>query len=477
MKNVFLTVCSVFLVAVYANNVAAEPSFLRSTYDLEDPSGYCLDIPGFGPRMRKDAPIGTHTCKYSIPGFYVDELFELTGSNFLRLPEYDLCLSAESLTVGSNINTIDCNLDKVHAWTMHAEGNVTPEGDVSLCLTMSREKVYVNTSVANLTANSGREVSLQNCARDSQYYQSWKLSDPHELETITANTLRQGMGVDTGRRIRDLGNEIRPAETAEIYAAKPRMFGAADVNISNVVDYGPEQGQQLQVYSGANRNNPQRGAPVILLVHGGGFRFGDLNSLANTAMHFAGLGYVVVNMTYPLAPAATWPSGGQSVASAIDWVKENAADIKCNPNNIFVLGHSAGGTHVADFVFRPGIIDGESPEVAGVIISSPVLAVADYLPGTGYYGEDANEWPKKQILGNVERTSIPVLILVAEFDPAQLQTSAVKLLNELVVEKGVAGRFSQLRGHNHISYISSIGTADTQSAEQIIDFIATATRN
>jgi acetyl esterase len=478
MKNITVLVCSVFFAAVYASSVVAEPRFLRSTYDLEDPSGYCLDIPGFGPRMRKDAPIGTHTCKYSIPGFYVDELFELTSVNYLRLPEFDLCLAAQTMAVGSHINTIACELDNVHAWSMGADGNVTPEGNSELCLTMSHEKVYVNTSVANLTPNSGRAVSLQTCDSNNHEYQSWKLSDPHELKTETANTLRSGMGIEAAKIIRELGNEIRPQETEEIYANQPRMFSVGDVNITDEIAYGEEQGQQLQVYTGINRHNPQRGAPVILLVHGGGFRFGDLNSFASTATHFAGLGYVVVNMTYPMAPNANWPSGGLSVASAIRWITENAADIKGDPNGIFVLGHSAGGTHVADYVFRSEIYEEGNSEIAGAIISSPVLAVTDFLSGASYYGDNASEWPNQQILGNVDRSSVPVLILTAELDPVPFQVSAVKLLNELVVENGAkAARFSQLAGHNHISYISSIGTSDTQSAEQIIDFIAATVRN
>jgi len=107
-----------------------------------------------------------------------------------------------------------------------------------------------------------------------------------------------------------------------------------------------------------------------------------------------------------------------------------------------------------------------------------VLAVTDFLSGASYYGDNASEWPNQQILGNVDRSSVPVLILTAELDPVPFQVSAVKLLNELVVENGAkAARFSQLAGHNHISYISSIGTSDTQSAEQIIDFIAATVRN
>jgi acetyl esterase len=480
MKNLIVLICSAFFVAVYANNVTAESSFLRSTYDLEDPSGYCLDIPGFGPRMRKDAPIGTHTCKYSIPGFYVDELFELTSANYLRLPEYDLCLAAETMTVGSHINTIACDLDSVHAWGMGADGIVIPEGASNLCLTMSREKVYVNTSVANLTPNSGREVSLQACSSDNHDYQSWKLSDPHELETETANTLRHGMDVQTAMRIRELGNEIRPPETAELYAKEARMFTSADVTISDVIEYGPEEGERLQVYTGNNRNSPRNAAPMIIFVHGGGFSGGGLNSLQHAATQFAALGYIAINITYPLAPTANWPSGGNSVANAVRWAQENAVEYKGNPGNIFLLGHSAGGAHVADFVFRPGNLDGEVPDIAGAILASPVLALDPTNPASftvGYFGEDTDSWKAKQTLGNVERTSIPILTLVAEFDPNSFHRSTAGLLNELVVNNGVSTRLSQMRGHNHISYIASIGTKDTQSLEEILDFMATTNQS
>ena len=82
-----------------------------------------------------------------------------------------------------------------------------------------------------------------------------------------------------------------------------------------------------------------------------------------------------------------------------------------------------------------------------------------------------------QTLGNIERTSIPVLTMVAEFDPDQFKTSTAQLLNELLVDKGVNTRISQMRGHNHISYLEAIGTSDTQALQEILDFIATAGRD
>jgi acetyl esterase len=480
MKHLSLLGLSIALLLVYCDYASAEGQFLRSSFELGDPSGYCLDIPGFGPRMQKDAPIGTHTCKYSRPGFSVDEEFIVTDAGHFRLPEYDLCLAADSLTEGAKIYTIDCAADRVHAWARHTDGRVTPADATGLCLTLSNERVFVNSSVANLTPNSSRSVSLESCARGSRYQQSWRWSDPDELETLNANTLRSGMSASTSARLRELGNQVKARETAELYAALPRMFSAADVTISDVIDYGDEEGQQLQVYTGKNRNNPQNAAPIILLVHGGGFSRGGLAMFETAATHFAGLGYIAVNMTYPLAPSASWPSGAQSVASAVRWIKANAKSLKGNGENIFVLGQSAGGALVADFVFRPSLVDGDSPQIAGAILGSPVLELDPERPGgstADYFGEDSAEWTNKQTLGNIERTSIPVLILSAELDPDRLQVGAAKLFNELVVDKGVKARIRQMRGHNHTSYIASVGTTDTQAAEEILDFMATAGRD
>lgn len=479
MKNTLTLTLVSILALVFGTAAKADRQFLRSAYELEDPSGYCLDIPGFGPRMQKDAPINTHTCKYNRPGFSVDEEFEVTESQQLRLPEYDLCLSAKSFETGSDVFTIDCALQNAHAWTVHNNGRVTPSAASDLCLTLSNERVFVNSSPGNLIPNSTRNISMQSCDDAGTHHQTWKWSATDEQDTPTANTLRAGMSPAIAAGIRTLGNEVRAPETAALYASEPRMFSAADVSISAEITYGPDEGQRLQVYAGLNRNHPQNAAPIILLVHGGGLVRGDLSSFADAATQFAGLGYIAVNMTYPLAPKASWPSGAQSVAAAIRWIRENATDIKGDADSIFVLGQSAGGAHVADYVFRPSLVGGESPMVAGAILGSPAINPDAETPSEGqsaYYGDASSGWKDKQISGNIERTSIPVLIMHAEFDPARFQISAARLLHELLVDKGAATRIRQMRGHNHTSYIASVGTSDTQALEEILDFIATAGR-
>jgi acetyl esterase/lipase len=454
----------------------AERQMLRSVYDLGDPSGYCLDIPGFGPRMRKDAPINTHTCKYDRPGFSIDEEFDVTDSQQLRLPEYNLCMSAGSFEAGSDVFTIDCGLENAHGWTLHDSGRVTPIGNNDLCLTLSGDREFVNSSVGNLIPNSTRQVTLEDCAKVREYFQSWRWSDLAEQNTPSANALRAGMSRGTAVGIRELGYAVKAPETAALFAAEPQMFSAADVSISDEIAYGPADRQRLQVYSGLNRNNPQNKAPVVLMVHGGGFARGGLASFAGGATHLAALGHVVVNMTYPLTPNATWPDGANNVASAVRWIKENAADLKADPDKIFVLGQSAGATNVADFVFRPSLIEGGYPLVAGAILAAPgVEQKAGPTPGpnSDYFGENSDDWASKQVLGNIESASIPVLILVGEYDPEKQRIGTAKLFQDLVVNHGAMTRFRQLKGHNHTSYVGTMGTADTRAAEEILDFIAT----
>ncbi len=474
----FILMAGVFVGLVPLHSIAQERQFLRSVSNLGDPSGYCLDIPGFGPRMQRDAPITTHTCKYNRPGFSIDEEFVMTDAQHLRLPEFDLCLSAESREPGARVYTIDCASDAVHGWTVHPGGRVTPVDALGLCLTLSDQVVYVNTAPGNITANSSRDISLQACSASMNEFQQWRWSGLAEQNTESANTLRAGMSAEIAMGIRELGRNIRIAETAALYRDVPKAFGPADVSIGEPVSYGPDANHLLQVYTGMTRNSPRNDAPVLMLVHGGGFVRGSLQSHAHVATHFAALGYVVVNTTYPLAPAAKWPAGPQSVAAAVRWIKANAESLKANPDNVIVFGNSAGAQHVAEYALRPGLVEGDSPAVAGVIIASPgvIARSSDNGRAHPYWGDQSTDIDEKQLLGNVERSSIPMLVITAEYDPDRFLQAAARLVNELVVEHGARVRTRQLRGHNHSSYMAGVGTADARLSEEVIDFLATAAR-
>ena len=247
----------VFFAFIFSTSAAADPQMLRSVHDLGDPNGYCLDIPGFGPRLQKNAPTITHTCKYNRPGYDVDELFEVTVDGHFRMPEYDLCLAAPDRSAGAALNTIDCSAKDVHAWTVHDNARLTPSGNPELCVTLSSNRTFVNSSVGNLVPNSTRTITLEHCAKELSPVQSWRWSDPNERDTRNANTLRAGMDATVTASIRAMGSQIKAKETAELMATLPRLFTSADVTISQEISYGSDVAQRLQVYTGNNRNNPK----------------------------------------------------------------------------------------------------------------------------------------------------------------------------------------------------------------------------
>ena len=98
--------------------------------------------------------------------------------------------------------------------------------------------------------------------------------------------------------------------------------------------------------------------------------FGAKENERNVPNYFASLGLVGVNMTYRLAPDATFPDGAQDVAAAVTWVRENIADYGGDPEQIFIIGKSAGVEHVAGYVFRPELLPPGTPRSCQATITT-----------------------------------------------------------------------------------------------------------
>jgi hypothetical protein len=74
------------------------------------------------------------------------------------------------------------------------------------------------------------------------------------------------------------------------------------------------------------------------------------------------------------------------------------------------------------------------------------------------------------VTGNVSRTDIPVLLTTAEWDDPRYFSPEAQLFRELI-EKNARPRYRQSLGHNHVSQLLSVGTADTSVSREILDFI------
>jgi acetyl esterase len=99
----------------------------------------------------------------------------------------------------------------------------------------------------------------------------------------------------------------------------------------------------LDVYRPLERSGP---LPVVLYVHGGGFRILSKDTHWVFGLELARRGFLVVNINYRLAPTYPFPAALEDVSDAFRWTLENAALFGGDPDSILVAGESAGANLV-----------------------------------------------------------------------------------------------------------------------------------
>jgi acetyl esterase/lipase len=86
--------------------------------------------------------------------------------------------------------------------------------------------------------------------------------------------------------------------------------------------------------------------PVIVVIHGGGWRAGDRGEAVPLNLYLAARGYAVAAIDYRLAPAAPYPTALDDVRTAVAYLAAHAAEYALDPARVVLLGRSAGG-HLA----------------------------------------------------------------------------------------------------------------------------------
>lgn len=100
----------------------------------------------------------------------------------------------------------------------------------------------------------------------------------------------------------------------------------------------------LDLWSPIDRSGP---LPVILYIHGGGFRGCSKDTHWSLSIAFARAGYLVLTVNYRLGPAHRYPAALQDCLEAWAWAVANVARHGGDPARIVVAGESAGGNLTA----------------------------------------------------------------------------------------------------------------------------------
>lgn len=142
--------------------------------------------------------------------------------------------------------------------------------------------------------------------------------------------------------------------------------------------YGPAPMEKLDLLVPSAGDGKR--APLMVFVHGGYWQNLDKRDCAALGPGFAKAGIAYATINYTLAPVAGLDEIVRQARACLAWLWRNAPLLGCDPDRIFVGGHSAGG-HIAAVLaatdwtrlggLPPDLVKGAFP-VSGIYDLEPI---------------------------------------------------------------------------------------------------------
>src|SRR5262245_19073387 len=299
------------------------------------------------------------------------------------------------------------------------------------------------------------------------------------LAAITsASAQTSPMPPEIAAKLVDLGRIVDPEKTAPLYAPLQEKEPYAAVRVTRDLKYGAADRNLLDLFVPENAAGSR---PVLIYVHGGGFVRGNKRMPGspfydNIMLWAVRNGMVGVNITYRLAPQSPWPAGAADVAAAVRWVTDNIAGHGGNAGRVFLMGHSAGATHVASYVAFPQFHGPKGHGLAGAIMTSGVydltlMQMSD--GGVAYFGSEPARLAERSALPGLAKSTMPLMFAAAELDPPQF-IKQLDVIKAALCKGEHCVRTLFLPQHSHMSEVYAINTADTRLTGELLDFIKTS---
>ncbi|MEW6262523.1 MAG: alpha/beta hydrolase [Thermodesulfobacteriota bacterium] len=162
------------------------------------------------------------------------------------------------------------------------------------------------------------------------------------------------------------------AAAQESQPAKPLSKSPPGVQVYRDLAYVPDAREQrrLNLYVPENRQGP---LPLIVWIHGGGWKDGSRNHCP--ILPWTQKGYAVASLGYRLSQRAKFPAQIEDCKAAIRWLRVRAQEYNIDPNRMAAWGESAGG-HLASLLGTAG--DVAEWEKGNEVGSSRVQLVIDW---------------------------------------------------------------------------------------------------
>lgn len=255
--------------------------------------------------------------------------------------------------------------------------------------------------------------------------------------------------------------------------------------------------QKLDLYLPTTGTGP---FPVVVMVHGGGFMFGDKadgGGLTGVDTLLAA-GYAVASINYRLSGEAQYPAQIFDAKAAVRFLRANAAQYNLNPEKFGAWGASAGGNLVSLLGTTCGAAELEGAELGNADQSSCVQAVVDWFGPIDFLkmqaqlteagcsaSTDEASSPESKLMGAAIQTipekvalTNPMNYISAEDAPFFIENGTADCNIPPVQNKNLAEALSAAIGAEKVTYVSLEGAghggSQFETAENlklVVDFL------
>jgi len=222
--------------------------------------------------------------------------------------------------------------------------------------------------------------------------------------------------------------------------------------------------------------------PVLLFVHGGGWRSGDRkvrhDIYGKLAKRMAARGILTVVPSYRLAPTHKHPAHVRDVARAVAWTLRRIGHYGGDPRRVVLCGHSAGAHLVALVTTDPRWLAERgvtAAQIRGVIGISGPYDLAAMPRGTFLrdpaFGTDPRVWKDASPATHLGQGRLPpFLVAHASDDPGALHSQAESFAAALTKAGAPPERFLA-RDRSHFTVIFRLGEPGDPLGRAVVRFI------
>jgi acetyl esterase/lipase len=227
------------------------------------------------------------------------------------------------------------------------------------------------------------------------------------------------------------------------------------------ISYGPHPKQIFDCYFPSEVRN----APVMVFIHGGGFRLGSPGPVAYYGRPILAAGGIFASLGYRLAPEVRFPDTIEDAELGLAAIARLATSKGASSDELYLSGHSAGASLAAAAALRP-----QTPatgSLAGLVLVSGMYNDSGRAPEIG---NDQSPRYVPDLTKAIERIPPETIVIAGDHDLPTVMPAAHAII-EALTAAGATVQFFVEENADHFEAIRGFATSGTPTATAVLQMM------